>query len=609
MAGKEFPLDIILRTIDKSTAVIRAIDKSLEGVSESLDKIGKKAAKIGKSMTTNLTVPIVAVGAASVKAFVDFEDQMASVETLVDSTTESMVDMSKEVLAIGSKTPVALEKLTGALFDIRSGGTSAANAMNVLERSAQLGVAGLGTTEQAARIAVGAINAWGLEGEAADRIFNTVFQTTKNGITTIEGLEKGFGAVAGKIAGAGIEVEDYFASVAALTTTTLKAAQAHTQMRSAVDGLQASNKRTSKIWRKLGVKDFEALLEKSGGVTEAFRAIAGAAGDQSGALKKLIGSSEGEAAVLALVGAQGDKQLSTRTDMLKETVGLTDAEVAYNKKLATTASSLKITKNRMQSAAISIGIILAPAVEKLAEKLQEASAWWENLDDGTKETIVTIAGIVAVVGPAVLVFAKMATAIGVVTTAIRLMGIAMTTTPLGAAIAIIAGAAGLIILHWGPISEFFSDLWDGVKGIFEDASDFLLGIIEDVMAGVDRLLQAVDDVQAHLSGKQTSGELAEVAAENQKIADEFFKRTGGHLPGFAPQNTLSGDALSAFESRAQQASLGPAALPSGRQLVASGGMTKIEVDIKNLPPGSRVKTTGDDKAVDLTTGFNMLGDL
>ena len=596
MAGKEFPLSIIIRTVDRSTAALRAIGKKFDGLGKKMESVGKKAAKIGKSLTRSLTLPIVAVGAASVKAFADFEQGMASVSTLVDTSTESMDMMGKKVLEIGRRTPVALDKLTGALFDIRSAGIPAADAMNVLERSAKLGVAGLGTTAQAARLVAGAINAWGLEGEAANRIYNTVFQTTKNGITTIEGLEKGFGAVAGKMAAAGIEVDDYFASVAALTTTTLKAAGAHTQMRAAVDGLQASNKRTSKIWRKLGVKDFNELLKKSGGVTEAFRAVARAAGDQSGALKKLIGSSEGEAAVIALISKQGDKQLATLKDMRKETEGLTDDQIAFNKQNKTSAAQWQRTKNSLTSAAISMGTLLAPALTKVAEKIQSAAKWFDDLDDSTKSTIAKIAGVTAVVGPMLIALGKVAPGVGIIISALAKLAVIAKAHPMFALAAAIGAVAAF------TQSSAFKDFGKIEHKATGAAAEAELELIE---SGENRRAKA----------KRALAKLSE------PIVDEELRPLGvprAAVPAL-PAPKKDPTIFDQLGSAGLQSALGPPALYKGptaaqwgagaQSAQATGGTSKIEIDIRSDSQNVTVKTVSDEREIDVNVGNQMVGEL
>ena len=113
---------------------------------------------------------------------------MASVSTLVDTTVESMDDMKKEVLDIADRTPVALSELSDALYDVRSAGISAEDAMATLEASAQLATAGLGTTKEAVNLGTSAMNAFAAQGYSADEIMNTLFLTVQKGKTTVSGL-------------------------------------------------------------------------------------------------------------------------------------------------------------------------------------------------------------------------------------------------------------------------------------------------------------------------------------------------------------------------------------------------------------------------------------
>lgn len=51
---------------------------------------------------------------------------------------------------------------------------------------------------------------------------------------------------------------------------------------------------------------------------------------------------------------------------------------------------------------------LLPHLEKMADGLQEAIDWFDSLDDGTKDTIVTIGLLVAAIGPLLLIMGKLA---------------------------------------------------------------------------------------------------------------------------------------------------------------------------------------------------------
>lgn len=218
----------------KITGYTSDLSASLKDATSELTSFGKKAEVTSK--LTSVAFMGLAAGATavvagltlSVKNAADFEKGMANVSTIVDTNTESMKDMGDAVLGIAKRTPVLTSDLTMALYDIRSAGVSAADGMNVLEKSAQLGVAGLGSTSESVDLVTSSLNAFKLKGEEASNVYGYIFNAVKYGKTTITGLAQGFGAVAGTVAAANIQLPEYLSAVAALTTTGQPAAQAHT---------------------------------------------------------------------------------------------------------------------------------------------------------------------------------------------------------------------------------------------------------------------------------------------------------------------------------------------------------------------------------------------
>ena len=54
-----------------------------KGFQKAMMKAGKSVKKVGRMMSTYLTLPILAVGAASVKLSMDFDKSMTKINTLV----------------------------------------------------------------------------------------------------------------------------------------------------------------------------------------------------------------------------------------------------------------------------------------------------------------------------------------------------------------------------------------------------------------------------------------------------------------------------------------------------------------------------------------------
>lgn len=74
----------IQREVVKTEEELKKMNKQLQemdwkGVTDGLDKFGKKATEVGKSLSTKVTAPIVALGGVATKSAVDFESAFAGV--------------------------------------------------------------------------------------------------------------------------------------------------------------------------------------------------------------------------------------------------------------------------------------------------------------------------------------------------------------------------------------------------------------------------------------------------------------------------------------------------------------------------------------------------
>lgn len=354
--------ELVVSVTDRASAPSRRIAETVGRLKDSAARNAAElnrmhgqllgAAAAGYALYRGLQAPI--------KAAENFRAEMSNVSTLVDTATEDMTAMGAEVLTIARRTPVAVGDLTSALYDVRSAGISAGDAMNVLEGSARLAVAGLGSTGQAVDLVTSSINAFGLAGEDQARLYDVIFKAVKNGKTTISELSQGFGAVAGTVANANIALDEYFASVAALTTTGLPAAQAHTQIRAAIAGLTRETKESGEVFRKLGAKDFKDLVEKSGGMVAAFDRIREALGGNDAKMIKLLGSVEAYNALLNLTTSVNGKFTDTLDDMRN---GANSVDAAFEKQNAQFSAMKQRWANVIQSVLIPIGNALIPAFE------------------------------------------------------------------------------------------------------------------------------------------------------------------------------------------------------------------------------------------------------
>ncbi|MBO6271341.1 phage tail tape measure protein [bacterium] len=389
MLESDMKVSMTLIAFDKMSRVIRdAVGKSNEQfdkMKNKLQDLSRDMEKIGKSATVMGGIAL-GVSAANLKMAADFEKQMANVSTLIDTNVENFSAMKDEVLEIAKRTPVALDGLTSALYDIRSAGISADMQFKVLEKSAQLGMTGLGSTSEAVDLVTSSLNAFQLKGEKAEKVYDTIFKTVKFGKTTISGIAQGFGSVAGTVAAAGIELDDYLAAVAALTTTGQPAAQAHHQLKAAIAGMTRESDDAKKVFQQLGVHSFKELIQKSGGMVNAFNAIAEKVKGNDSAILSLFGSTMAFNAVMGLTTKQSQAYVDTLESMRN---GASLIDEGYQKQLNTEHAQMQRLKNLTQTVAIELGEALAPAFRKVIDFAQMLVNWFSKLPKGIKSFIAT----------------------------------------------------------------------------------------------------------------------------------------------------------------------------------------------------------------------------
>tara|TARA_B100000902_G_scaffold161762_1_gene157181 strand:- start:458 stop:2314 length:1857 start_codon:yes stop_codon:yes gene_type:complete len=79
-------------------ADFKGFDKSIRNATNKLDKFSKKAGRIGSQMTTNLSLPILALGAGAVKLASDFEESLNKVNVSFGESSKEVQSFAKTTL-------------------------------------------------------------------------------------------------------------------------------------------------------------------------------------------------------------------------------------------------------------------------------------------------------------------------------------------------------------------------------------------------------------------------------------------------------------------------------------------------------------------------------
>lgn len=467
---KKTELNLILRATDKMTSVVkRALtetdeefektQKVLEATAGKFDDVGKKVAGFGAVLS--------ATAGINVKLAGDFEAGMNNVSTLIDTNTENLAEMGQEVSKIGKNSPKALSDLTDGLYSIRSAGIDAADQFNVLRGSEQLAVSGLASTAEAVDVTTSAINAFNLKGEEANKVYDMLFKVVKYGKTNISEFAQGFGSTVGVVAAANGQLDEYSAMIAAMTTSGLKAANAHTQVKAAIAGLSRGSKEQMAIFNKLGANSFGDLVKKSGGMVNAFNKINKAVGGNQSALISLVGSVEGYNAILSLTGANNATYLKTLDDMRNGGDALAEA---YEKQTSGINNQWAMIINKMQVLGVTMGNALLPAITAANSAIGAVIDFISNLPPGVI-SFVSIAtaglGVVATAfGTGLMVIAQVIKSVQTLRTVMLAVNAVMAANPIGLVVMGIAALTAGIIYCYNHF-EGFRSICQGVWAILK----------------------------------------------------------------------------------------------------------------------------------------------
>lgn len=143
------------------------------------------------------------------------------------------------------------------------------------------------------------------------------------------------------------------------------------------------------------------------------------------------------------------------------------------------ANQTRIAKAEFTNLAASIGGMLMPYALQLLGWVREGIAWFNALDPSIQRNILTVLGIVAVLGPLLIVIGSIVSAIGTlipVVTAVAgalSIGVAPLLLIIGGIIAVVALLYAAWTNNWGGIQEKAAAFWAWLQPILQSLWDWL----------------------------------------------------------------------------------------------------------------------------------------
>lgn len=389
--------------------------------------IGQQATAVGKTLTAALTVPIIGIGAASVKSFMDFEDSFAGVRKTVDASEPEFAAMAKQFRELAKQIPINVNDLNRLGEAAGALGIPKAEIVDFSRVMALLGVTTDVTADQAASSIAKIQNVFGAAGKDTERFASTLVALGNEGASTEQeilalaqriasagntvGLTQGqLLGFASAIANVGIEAE---AGGTAMSKTFIDLSMAVSKggadLASFAKVAGMSSAQFASAFRTDAAGAMQAFIEGLGKVKES-------GGDLNITLTDLGITEIRQSNLMRSLALSGDNVAESLAIQSKAWSDNTALTVEAEKRFATMKSQLTLLWNQVRDLGIELGAALMPAMKGLLEvvkgllpHIESAAKWFGKLSPGMQTAIIGAMGFVAAAGPLLFVFGQIMT--------------------------------------------------------------------------------------------------------------------------------------------------------------------------------------------------------
>lgn len=458
----------------QAVANVKDAGDKVRGVTDKIGKFGEGAEAAGKTLSTKLTLPILAAGAGALKMSTDFNGAMANIATLIPGNTARVNELKASIQDMAIETGKSTQDLANGMYQVVSAFGDTADSAKILEINAKSAKAGLAETTDAINLTSGVTKAYGdTTAGAVQKASDLALMTVRLGQTTFPELAASMGRVTPLAAALNVKQEELFGTMATFTGVTGGAAEVSTQLRGVLQALMAPTADMQDLMKKLGYENGQAMIKQLG-LQGSIEAMTKAAKDTGKPLQSFIGSIEGQTLALAATGGQADT-FSDKIKQMGNVAGVTDE--AFNEVtngVNKSGFAMEQAKAKAEVAAQKMGDALAPALIKVSGWVSKVADWFMKLSPQGQKVVLIVGGIVAAIGPFLIILGKLAQGIKVVGIALQFLAANPVILAIAAAIAIIAGLAYLIITNWDTLKGWFTAFWDFIKGIFAAAWQWIV---------------------------------------------------------------------------------------------------------------------------------------
>ena len=417
-------------------ADLKGFNRAMKKAQRSVRKFGKSMQRTGANMTRSITLPVIALGAAAIKTFAEFEQSMLKVKAVSGATGKEFESLKNKALELGSSTMFTASEVAGLQLELAKLGFSTQQINDSTESILQLSQATGHDLAQSGEIVASTLNSFNMAASESTKVADMFAKASSSAAIDMEKLSVAMPTVGATASAVGIPLEELSAQMMVLADRGMEASTMGTHLR--------------KIFVELATKgiSYEDAMDKIRNSTDQVTTATNLFGKRAFAAGLILANNTSQTKLY-------EHQLKNSAGTTKEMADIMDSGIS---------GAMRRLKSQAEGVAIELGGSLIPLFEKLLTGISNLMRWWSGLNDTTKNTATAFALVVAGIGP-------MLSILGSLTVAFSAL-----VSPIGLAVAAITGivvAFAYVRENWEAFKERLGD-WSWWKNALIQALQWLM---------------------------------------------------------------------------------------------------------------------------------------
>lgn len=453
--------------LDEVNGKLKSGSAQIEEYAKKIENFGSKTKEVGGSLSKNITAPIAAAGTAAYAAWMSVDEAYDNIAVGTGATGDALSKLQESFDNVFAKAPFDAMDISNSLADLntRFGFTG-----KVLEDASEkfLRFASVNKTDVSNAVALvsRAMGDAGIPAEEYTSVLDALTTASQASGISIDALTGNITKYGAPMRALGYTTEESIAIFASWEKAGVNTEIAFSGMKKAISNFSAEGK-DAKVEFKKTLEEIAKCPDIASATTKAIEVFGTKAGpDLADAIKG--GRFEFEEMLKLVESSSGQLDASFEATM-------------------DPADKAKVALNNLTLAGAALGDViqsaLGPVFESLADILKDFTEWFKNLNPEIRQTIVFFGGIIAAVGPLLVLIGALA---GPISTALGLfakfkLALFGTAEQAGMMGTMVSGLTGPILAVIGIIALVTAaliDLYNNNEEFRKNVNDMISNLIE-----------------------------------------------------------------------------------------------------------------------------------